>query len=42
MIELALKRTGSVLDLGCGDGTLTAQLAELVAQGEVVGIGVPG
>jgi len=36
--ELGLRGTESVLDLGCGDGTLTAQLADLVPQGEVVGI----
>ena len=36
--ELGLQGTESVLDLGCGDGTLTAQLAELVPQGEVMGI----
>jgi trans-aconitate 2-methyltransferase len=27
-----------ILDLGCGDGVLTAQLAELVPQGSVLGI----
>jgi trans-aconitate 2-methyltransferase len=36
--EIGLRGTESVLDLGCGDGTLTVQLAELVPQGEVVGI----
>lgn len=36
--ELALKGDESVLDLGCGDGGLTAQLAELVPNGEVVGL----
>lgn len=36
--ELGLQGTEAVLDLGCGDGTLTAQLAELVSQGDVVGI----
>lgn len=36
--ELNLKGDERVLDLGCGDGTLTAYLAELVPQGEVVGI----
>ena len=28
----------TVLDLGCGDGSLTCQIADLVADGEVVGI----
>lgn len=42
MVEVALKGTECVLDLGFMDGTLTAQLAELAAQGEAVGIGVPG
>lgn len=36
--ELGLCGTESVLDLGCGDGALTAQLADLVPQGEVIGI----
>jgi len=36
--DLALKGNERVLDLGCGDGTLTLQIAELVPQGEVVGI----
>ena len=36
--ELGLEGTECVLDLGCGDGTLTAQVAELVPLGETVGI----
>jgi trans-aconitate 2-methyltransferase len=36
--ELALRGTERILDLGCGDGTLTAQLATLVPMGEVVGV----
>ncbi len=36
--ELELRGTEHVLDLGCGDGTLTARLAELVPRGEVVGV----
>lgn len=36
--ELHLRGNERVLDLGCGDGTLTAQLADLLPQGEVVGI----
>jgi trans-aconitate 2-methyltransferase len=36
--ELELKGTERVLDLGCGDGALTARLAELVPRGQVVGI----
>ena len=36
--ELGLQGNESVLDLGCGDGVLTMNLAELVPQGEVVGI----
>jgi trans-aconitate 2-methyltransferase len=38
MAELALKGNERVLDLGCGDGTLTARLAESVPAGEAVGI----
>ena len=36
--ELNLKTTDQVLDLGCGDGLLTAQIAELVPRGEVLGV----
>lgn len=36
--EFGLQGNESVLDLGCGDGALTVQLAALVPQGEVVGI----
>ncbi len=36
--ELALQGAEHVLDLGCGDGTLTVQIAELLPQGEVLGI----
>ena len=36
--ELGLQGTERVLDLGCGDGALTIQIAELVPDGEVVGI----
>ena len=35
--ELGLQGTERVLDLGCGDGALTIQIAELVPDGEVVG-----
>ncbi len=36
--ELDLKGNERVLDLGCGDGTLTTQLAALLPKGEVLGI----
>ena len=36
--ELNLRGREDVLDLGCGDGTLAAQIAGLVPQGTVVGI----
>ena len=36
--ELNLKDNERILDLGCGDGAITAQLAELVTNGLVVGI----
>ena len=36
--ELDLQGTERVLDLGCGDGTLSARIADLVADGEVIGI----
>jgi trans-aconitate methyltransferase len=36
--ELQLQGCESALDLGCGDGALTARIAELLPQGSVVGI----
>jgi trans-aconitate methyltransferase len=36
--ELNLEGTERVLDLGCGDGALTAQIAALVPGGQVLGI----
>ena len=36
--ELALTGEERILDVGCGDGALTAALADLVPRGEVVGI----
>jgi trans-aconitate methyltransferase len=36
--ELGLSGTERVLDLGCGDGVLTAQIAALLPRGEAVGI----
>lgn len=36
--ELQLNGSEQVLDLGCGDGTLTSQIADLVPNGEVLGI----
>jgi len=36
--ELGLKGSEHVLDLGCGDGGLTAQVADLLPDGEVAGI----
>jgi trans-aconitate methyltransferase len=36
--ELDLDGTEHILDLGCGDGGLTSQLAALVPQGRVVGV----
>ena len=38
--ELHLTGSERILDLGCGDGRLTAQLAERVSQGHVLGIDV--
>ena len=35
---LSLSGTESILDLGCGDGRLTKQLAQLVPHGSVLGI----
>jgi len=36
--ELALRGDERILDLGCGDGTLTCELAGLVPRGSVVGV----
>ncbi|MBI5578776.1 MAG: methyltransferase domain-containing protein [Deltaproteobacteria bacterium] len=36
--DLGLKGSERVLDLGCGDGALTARIADLVPAGEVLGI----
>jgi trans-aconitate 2-methyltransferase len=36
--ELDLQGSERILDLGCGDGTLTAQISTLVPNGEVLGI----
>ncbi len=36
--ELSLRGSERVLDLGCGDGVLTAQIADLVPDGSVLGI----
>ena len=38
LAELDLPADASVLDLGCGDGVLTARLADLVPSGMVLGI----
>jgi trans-aconitate 2-methyltransferase len=37
-VELNLRGTERILDLGCGDGTLTVRLSRLVPDGMVVGI----
>lgn len=36
--ELKLKGSEHILDLGCGDGNLTSQIADLLPKGEVLGI----
>ena len=36
--EFDLKGNENILDLGCGDGTLTENLSKLVPNGNVVGI----
>ena len=36
--ELQLRGNETLLDLGCGDGALSLQIAELLAEGEVLGI----
>lgn len=36
--KLRLKRSDTVLDIGCGDGKITARLARVAVEGRVVGI----
>ena len=36
--QMHLKGNESILDLGCGNGALTAELAELVPEGKVLGV----
>jgi len=36
--QMALRGDESIIDLGCGDGLLTAKLAELVPDGQVLGV----
>ncbi len=36
--ELSLKGNERVLDLGCGDGSNTAMIADMLPNGEVIGI----
>jgi len=38
MAKLALRGNESVLDIGCGDGKISAQLAQVLKNGRVVGI----
>ena len=39
--ELSLIGSEHVLDLGCGDGVLTSQIAELVPDGDVLAVVMP-
>ncbi len=36
--KLNLKGTENILDLGCGDGKITVEIAELVSHGSVIGV----
>jgi trans-aconitate methyltransferase len=38
--KLDLQGTESILDIGCGDGKITAMIASLVPSGDVVGIDI--
>ena len=36
--KLSLKGTENVLDLGCGDGKVTADISKIVSEGSIIGI----
>lgn len=40
--EAGVKKTDSILDIGCGTGKLTAELAGLASEGSVTGIDPSG
>ena len=36
--KISLKGTENVLDIGCGDGKVTAEISKLVSKGSIIGI----
>ena len=36
--KISLKGTENVLDLGCGDGKVTAEISEIVSKGSIIGV----
>ena len=36
--KISLKGTESVLDLGCGDGKVTADISKIVSEGSIIGV----
>ena len=36
--KISLKGTENVLDLGCGDGKVTAEISKIVSKGSIIGV----
>ncbi len=36
--KISLKGTENVLDLGCGDGKITAEISKIVSKGSIIGV----
>mgnify|MGYP001206909063 CR=1 FL=1 len=36
--KISLKGTENVLDLGCGDGKVTAEISKIVSEGSIIGV----
>jgi len=36
--KISLKGTENVLDLGCGDGKVTADISKIVSEGSIIGV----
>ena len=36
--KISLKGTEKILDLGCGDGKVTAEISKIVSEGSIIGV----